>query len=141
MTTMFKLVKERTAWWPVTWLIPCEDLLDGKPQSEEVRVELQFRLLGDEEVRALEAYGNQLDKELLAKIEAKQTAPTQKQIVGQIMFKFVTGWRGVGDEKGVVLPFTLETLSDFANLPGSQVAIQNAFSACRAGEAELRSKN
>ena len=130
---MFKLVKERTAWWPVSWMIPCEDLIDGKAHAEEAKVEMQFRLLGDEAYAALSDDGKKIDADF------PDVSPSDR--AAMLVMTFTVGWRGVCDDKGVALPFERETLADFVNLPGAVEAIAQAFRACRAGEGALRTKN
>jgi hypothetical protein len=130
---MFKLVKERTAWWPVTWTVACEELIDGKPHVEEARVEMQFRLLGEESIRDLSAYGTKIDDDHKDVSANRRTA--------MVLMRCIVDWGEIANDKGVALPFTLDALTEFVDLPDAIDAIQKAFRACRAGEGTLRSKN
>lgn len=124
---MFKLVKERTAWWPVTWQVPTED----GGETEEARIELQFRLIGLDDLQPIM-------KEAEA-VDLREQAPSAR--LAEVLARIVADWRGVGDESGVQAPFTTDTFRHLLNMPGSFAAIMSAYRDCLAGVVKAREGN
>ena len=130
---MFKLVKERLAWWPVKWMVPAED--GGK--GREVKVELQFRVKSVDDLmgvlRAAESInteaGPEEDNPAISVAMAKAFAP------------MIADWRGVGDEDGASLAFSQDGLEMLFNMPGVFDAALRAYRSCVTGTPEARLKN
>ena len=124
---MFKLVRERTAWWPVAWQVATED----GGQTEKAEIELQFRLIGLDDLKPIMAEAEAVD--------LRQEAPSAR--LAEVLARIVTDWRGVGDESGVQAPFTPDTFRQLLNMPGSFAAIMSAYRDCLAGVVTAREGN
>jgi len=125
---MFKLVKERLVWWPVTVAIPADD-----GDVEEQSFSLKFR------VRDVD--GN---RELLASAPAmtasdageKPLSETYAEFVGQL----ATDWKDVEDEHAP-LAFNHSNLVDVMKVPGAFMAVLEAYRSCSLGEKATRAGN
>jgi hypothetical protein len=130
---MFKLVKERRAWWPVKWMVPAEDGGKGK----EVSIELQFRIKSVDELigvlRAAETLGNEPD--ILGDATSMSVA------MARAFSPMIADWRGVGDEDGQALAFSQDGLETLFNMPGVFDAALRAYKSCVTGTPETRLKN
>lgn len=115
---MFKLVAERTAWWPVIWKGVAED---GSIIENEI--ELRFHVLGEAEF-----------KDLL-----KQAEGSSDDVA--ILRRLVKDWRGIGDEDGKQLPFSEENLGRFLDIPNAKLGLATAYYRLMAAAPEEREKN
>jgi hypothetical protein len=130
---VFKLVKERTAWWPVIWSVPSEDGF----KVEEAKVELQFRVKQVDDIQALVTRAYALGEAVDAEEEAKKSS----DLMAEIFLPFVADWRGVADETGVAAAFGLEGLKLLFNMPGAFLATISAYRDCSDGVAAARLGN
>lgn len=128
---MFRIVPERTAWWPVTFPGVTED---GK--VVENRIELRFRILDEDEV--IEFF------EAIAKVNADAAADRAKAAAASllpVLRTVVLDWRGVGAANDEPLPFNDENFLKLLKVPNVSVAIGRAYGACRSAVPELREGN
>jgi hypothetical protein len=114
---MFKLVEERTAWWPMSWKGVAED---GAIIENEI--EMRFHVLGEKAF-----------KELLAQAEENDDIA--------VLRRLVKDWRGIGDEEGKPLPFSDENLLRFLDLPNTKMGLATAYYRLMAATPEEREKN
>lgn len=102
---MFKLAQSPTYWHPVE-LVQIEE--DGSVSN--VQVEVQFLRLTETQEEALLA-------------EAREKAQRDRAVAPRIM----RGWRKVGDERGVELPFTDANRDAFLDIAGNATAVVAAW--------------
>ena len=114
---MFKLVEERTAWWPMNWKGVAED---GTIIENEI--EMRFHVLGEAAFKAL------LD-------EAEENDDIA------VLRRLVKDWRGIGDEEGTPLPFSDDNLLRFLDLPNTKMGLATAYYRLMAATPEEREKN
>lgn len=120
---MFKLVAERTAWWPVTWKGVTED-----GEIVENRIEVKFRIVGRREFAEL----------FLAE---PQEGQSQEELDRRAAERVILDWRGIADENGKPLPFTPELRDQWLDLPMVAVATMEAYARLFAAVPEVREKN
>lgn len=127
----FKIVKNPKAWWPV--IVPGVTE-DGKAVRNEFK--MRFRLLdNDEHTDALTAVrpAGELDEQAAT------------QVTADFIMKLAEDWKGVEmngeDDSTISLPFNRENLLTLIRLPNVADSIYRAYTACRAGEPELRRGN
>lgn len=130
---MFKLVKERTAWWPVKWMVPSED--GGKGQ--QVSIELQFRIKSVDELVEVLKFAERMN----AGEDAAADETRLSEAMASAFSPMIADWRGVGDETGVASPFDPEGLKLLFNMPGVFDATLRAYRSCVTGTPEHRLKN
>lgn len=111
---MLKLVSERQVWWPVTLSLPAD-----QGEREEVLIELRFRILG---VDATTAF--------LASADNTASEGEVSRGMAEMVQRFVVDWRGVGDEKGKALPFSVDALAQLMDVPGAFMATLKAYREC-----------
>lgn len=125
---MFKLVKERQVWWPVTVAIPADD-----GNVDEQTFSLKFR------VRDVD--GN---RELLASAPAMASGDAEEKPLSETYADFVgqlaTDWKDVEDEHAP-LAFNHSNLVDVMNVPGAFMAVLEAYRSCSLGEKATRAGN
>lgn len=127
---MFKLVKERLVWWPVTVAIPADD-----GEVEEQSFSLKFR------VRDVD--GN---RELLASAPAMTASDAGEKPLSESYAEFVeqlaTDWKDVEAEKdGDKLAFNRSNLVQVMKVPGAFMAVLEAYRSCSLGEKATRAGN
>ncbi|WP_066279858.1 phage tail assembly chaperone [Blastomonas sp. CCH1-A6] len=127
---MFKLVKERLVWWPVTVAIPADD-----GDVEEQSFSLKFR------VRDVD--GN---RELLASAPAMTASDAGEKPLSETYAEFVeqlaTDWKDVEAEKdGDKLAFNRSNLVQVMKVPGAFMAVLEAYRSCSLGEKATRAGN
>ena len=127
---MFKLVKERLVWWPVTVAIPADD-----GEVEEQSFSLKFR------VRDVD--GN---RELLASAPAMTASDAGEKPLSETYAEFVeqlaTDWKDVEAEKdGDKLAFNRSNLVQVMKVPGAFMAVLEAYRSCSLGEKATRAGN
>lgn len=127
---MFKLVKERLVWWPVTVAIPADD-----GDVEEQSFSLKFR------VRDVD--GN---RELLASAPAMTASDAGEKPLSESYAEFVeqlaTDWKDVEAEKdGDKLAFNRSNLVQVMKVPGAFMAVLEAYRSCSLGEKATRAGN
>lgn len=127
---MFKLVKERLVWWPVTVAIPADD-----GDVEEQSFSLKFR------VRDVD--GN---RELLASAPAMTPSDGGEKPLSESYAEFVeqlaTDWKDVEAEKdGDKLAFNRSNLVQVMKVPGAFMAVLEAYRSCSLGEKATRAGN
>lgn len=127
---MFKIVKQRTAWWPVSFTLSSED----GGTVEAVKIELQFRLVGMDERASLSAFGTEVDAAV---------GRSASERVAAVMMRIIADWRGIAGDDGVALPFSETNLAALVDVipEFSERIVTPAFLACLRGEGELREKN
>lgn len=128
---MFKLVKERTAWWPVVWNVPTED----GGEVEEVKIELLFVIKDEDGVAELTSKANEIDKVF------PDLSPAERR--AKAMMPIVRAWRGVGEQGEVDVPlaFTEDHFAALLKLPATYETILAAYGNCANGKGTLRVKN
>lgn len=127
---MFKLVKERLVWWPVTVAIPADD-----GDVEEQSFSLKFR------VRDVD--GN---RELLATAPAMTASDAGEKPLSESYADFVmqlaTDWKDVAVEgEKELLPFCRTNLIEAMKVPGAFMAVLEAYRSCSLGEKATRAGN
>lgn len=128
---MFRLVPERTAWWPVIFAGVTEEgrVVDNK-------IELRFRILDEDQVLDFHA---QLEGLHAAAVEAKK--PVLAKDALPVLRTVVMDWRGVGGANGEGLPFSDDSFLTLLKVPNAAVAIGAAYQACRNAAPETRQGN
>lgn len=123
---MFKLVKDRTAWWPVTW--------DGVNEDGEIienRVEVKFLIIGRKEF-----------KKLFMDAGSDQDADQDDEAINrEVAQRIMKDWKGIGDENGEPLPFEPEWVEAWLDQSMVPVAVLNAYMRLMAAAPEVREKN
>lgn len=127
---MFKLVKERTAWWPVNWKGVSED-----GAVTDYSIELKFRIVGRNEFAELfgDALAGGVDEKIGDDVLAKDMALARRLVAED--------WRGVGDEKGAALPFSWQGFEQLMDAAGFAQAFGVAYMRLYQAEPEMREKN
>lgn len=144
----YRIVKQPTAWWPVTWEGVDED---GKPVTHSF--ELRFRLL---KIDALVGLLAQADHAATMESSADLDLP---QLYAEVIAQVATDWRSVTQENGDPAPFDvpadyvqLRNLDDkhalvapnlraMMNEPGMFLRSWAAFRDCINGEPAIRAGN
>lgn len=125
---MFKLVKERLVWWPVTVAVPADD-----GNVEEQNFSLRFR------VRDVD--GN---RDLLATAPAIGRNDAGEKPLSESYAEFVeqlaTDWKDVEDEHAP-LAFNHSNMVDVMKVPGAFMAVLEAYRSCSLGEKATRTGN
>lgn len=145
----YRIVKDRTAWWPVTWKGVAEDgsLVDN-------RIELRFRVMKVDEAAAM-----------IAAVQGAAEAEEQPgarlaALWASLVAQMATDWRGLEqengeplrwdvpagwyvdrDEAGAVKPLTAPNLELLLNEPGMFRHIFDAFRDCINARERLREGN
>lgn len=120
---MFKLVKDTTSWWPVTWNGVAED-----GSLIENRIEVQFVLVGRSEFKKMF---------LGEAAEGEDGDDRDRAVAARIM----RDWRGIGDEDGKPLPFTPEFRDQWLDIPTVPAAVLAAYARLLMAAPEVREKN
>lgn len=120
---MFKLVKDRTAWWPVKW-----DAVNEDGEIVENRVEVKFLIVGRKEFRDLF-------------MESDEAQGDDEAINREVAQRIIKDWKGIGDENGEPLPFEPEWVDAWLDQPMVPVAVLNAYTRLLAAAPEVREKN
>jgi hypothetical protein len=128
---MFKLVKDRRAWWPVEWKAAAEDggeLIDN-------RIELRFRVM---EVEALFDW-----RDRAAKLDGldRKSARTFATRAAEAVMEIADDWRGVAAENGETLPWSAENVARLMSMPNMLLIVIQAFNDCLAGREKVREGN
>ncbi len=129
--SMFVLVPQRLAWWPVTFSVPAEDDAGYVVQQA---IEMKFRFIDDAALTEL--------KKKAGTIDASSTlTPAQK--IAEIYMGIVADWRGVGESKDKPLPFTRDNFAMLLqSLPGFDWrSMLPAYAECLGGEGKVRAGN
>lgn len=127
---MFKLVSERTAWWPVTWSGVGED-----GAVIEHRIELKFRIVSRSAFRELFGFdGAAADDEAAGDDALAADMALARRIVAE-------DWRGVGDEAGAALPFSWDRLAQLMEVANFAPAFGLAYMRLFQAAPEVREKN
>ena len=127
---MFKVVKERLVWWPVTVAVPADD-----GNVEEQSFKMRFR------VRDVD--GN---RELLASTPAIGPDDADEKPLSESYAEFVeqlaTDWKDVEDEeRGGQLGFNRQHLIMVMKVPGAFMSVLEAYRSCSLGEKATRTGN
>lgn len=128
---MFKLVKERLVWWPVTVATPADD-----GNVDEQTFSLKFR------VRDVD--GN---RELLASAPTMAPSgtadkPQLSESYADFVLQLATDWKDVAEEGAKdQLPFSRANLIDAMKVPGAFMAVLEAYRSCSLGEKATRAGN
>ncbi len=127
---MFKVVKERLVWWPVTVSVPADD-----GNVEQQSFTLRFR------VRDVD--GN---RELLANAPAIGPGDAGEKPLSESYAEFVeqlaTDWKDVESEDGGgTLTFNRSNLIQVMKVPGAFMSVLEAYRSCSLGEKATRTGN
>lgn len=134
---MFKLVKERQAWWPVSWHVAADDS-GAAGEVDPVRIELKLRLLSQDDGARIADVGAAVD----AFVGDDPDVPlTSSQKMAKVLSEIVIDWRGVGDADGNIAPFNEANFAQLLCLGPVFDAILAAYGSCVRGEGALRTKN
>ena len=146
---MYKLVKERRAWWPVVFKGVTEE-----GRVVENKVEFRFTIHSEDDhaqllasAAGLRDRAEELVREEVGDIEVSQEELAEKKLTilsrlyAEFVERFATDWRGIGAENGDPLRFEPENLRLFMNVPGTFKATFEAYAKCRIGEKEARAGN
>ncbi len=125
---MFKIVEERKVWWPVEWLAPVDG---GKVAS--VKIEMQFVLVSTDDYQRIAQDAGTL--------EETDSSLSLSQRKADILMHLIADWKSVGDEDGKAIEFSNASLSRFFGMPGTFLAVLEAYGRCINGIAEHRRKN
>lgn len=125
---MYRIVKERRAWWPVVWDAAAED---GGGVVEN-RIELRFRVLKVDDAAPL--------LERAAQLEVRADL-LPSAAMAELVAELADDWRGVGGENGEALPWSTDNLQQLVNDPGVFDATMRAYRKCLAGQPEARAGN
>lgn len=117
----FKIVKDRRAWWPVTWKGVSED-----GAIVENKIELRFRLLKLTDAVALARKADAVR----AKEAANDAIEQLPQLYGELVAEIAVDWRGVSAENGEPLPWSAENVALLMNEPGLFIHVFDAFRDC-----------
>lgn len=129
--SMFVLVPQRTAWWPVAFTVPAED--DAGYVTQQT-IEMKFRFIDDGALTELTQKAGTIDA-------SSTLTPAQK--IAEVYMGIVADWRGVGESKDKPLPFTRDNFAMLLqSLPGfDRRALLPAYIECLGGEGKVRSGN
>jgi len=146
---MYKIVKERRAWWAVTFNGVTEE-----GRTVENKIELRFIIHGEDEHAKLIAYSGELAEraEALAReelngedisetVRQERTITVLSKLYAEFLQKIAVDWRGVGGENGEPLKFEDEHIRLLMNVPGVFKAAVDAYGKCRLGEKDVRAGN
>jgi hypothetical protein len=115
---MFKFARNREVLWPVTVNVPA----DGGP--EKVEIQIRYRLLTRSELSGLseriKAAAEGGEGEVLAALDG-------------LLAERITGWDGISDEAGEVLPFSADNLTAVLDVPYLREAIETGLYAASRG--------
>jgi len=130
---MFRIVSQRTAWWPITFPGVTED-----GTVVENRIELRFIILDEDEFPDFLA---DLLKDVAPSAPAAADAEPQSVLTARRLGRVVADWRGVAAENGEALAYSLENFQALLRVPNAGVAIGAAYVACRNAKPEIREGN
>ena len=146
---MFKIVKERRAWWPVKF-----NGVTGEGRVVENEIELRFNILSEDEHAQLQADAAKLaqraeemvreeagDEELVEDEAERRTLAVLSRLYAEFTRRIAVDWRKVGAENGDPLPFEDENIRLLMNVPGVFKATVAAYGRCRIGEKDTRAGN
>ncbi len=127
---MFKVVKERLVWWPVSVAVPADN-----GEVDDQSFSLRFR------VRDVD--GN---RDLLANAPAIGPADAGEKPLSESYAEFVeqlaTDWKDVESEDGGgTLTFNRSNLVQVMKVPGAFMAVLEAYRSCSLGEKATRTGN
>lgn len=127
---MFKLVKERLVWWPVTVAVPADD-----GNVEEQSFSLRFRVRDVDGNRDLLANAPAIGRNDAGE---KQLSETYADFVLQL----ATDWKDVAlEDAHELLPFCRPNLIEAMKVPGAFMSVLEAYRSCSLGEKATRTGN
>lgn len=139
----YKIVKERKAWWPVSW--------KGVGEEGEIitnKIELRFRLLKvDEAVKIALAVDGVRAAEETPTGDGSDPATVAAAIAAlpvryaELVMQIADDWRGVQAENGEPLPFGADNLALLMNEPGLFGHVFEAFRDCINAREEAKAGN
>lgn len=113
---MFKLAKQATYWWPVTFRQPSPSAAGS---FVDAAFEVEYRYLT-------------VDDHLALMKEVNEKKLTDRQVAPRIVQDF----RGIEDDAGQMVVFSPAELDKLTNVPGVDAAIVRAYFASRSEAAE-----
>jgi hypothetical protein len=128
---MFRIVTQRTAWWPIVFPGVTEE-----GAVIENRIELRFVILNEDEFPDFLAT-------LLsdAKPSAGENAQPQSVTTASRFGRVVMDWRGVAAENGEPLAYSIDNFQILLRVPNFAAALGRAYVACRNATPEIREGN
>ena len=155
--SIFVLVAQRTAWWPVTFSVPAED--DAGYVIEQ-KIEMKFAFISDQQLGELQQRARIIDiaaqilaepkraKELGEGIVIDDEAKSLARLspgdrVAEVYMKIVKDWRGVGSANDQPIPFNRDNFAMLLqSLPGfDRRSLLPAYIDCISGEGKVRAGN
>jgi hypothetical protein len=127
---MFKLVKQRRVWWPVTFPLPA----DGG-ETVEGSLELHFTVLDEEQFSLFSEKANKIQ------LGADGNVPATIDASTDLVLEVAADWRGVLLENGEPAPFNRDNLRELIKQPGVLMALLMGFRDCRTGQGRAREGN
>lgn len=136
---MFKVISETLVWWPVLFSGVAEDgaVVDNK-------IELRFRILDEDAIDDFARSTNLILRGTQDEASTNAVAedrPAPSILMQRGLSPIVRDWRLVAGANGEPLPFNETNFQSLLRVPNVFAAILSAYSACRAGRAEVRSGN
>lgn len=138
--SIFVLVPERTAWWPVHFTVPAED---DPGFVVEQKIEMKFRFIDEDALEAIKAEATALDEANMEARKSNQPAMSAGEAAAEVFMRIIADWRGVGSSPTQQLPFNKANLALLLkSMPGfARRWLLPAYASCLAGEGEIRSGN
>lgn len=128
----YKIVKERRAWWPVSWPGVTED---GAVVTN--RIELRFRVHKVEEAYQLAREFDSLQLD----VPEGDGGQALVSAYARLVERMADNWRGVEAENGDPLPFATENVALLMNEPGVFNAVFAAWTDCINAREEAKAGN
>jgi len=130
---MFRIVAQRTAWWPITFPGVTED-----GTVVENQIELRFIILDEDEFPDFLAT---LLSDVATSTPAAADAEPQSASTARRLGRVIADWRGVAAENGEALAFSLENFQALLRVPNVGAAVGRSYIACRNATPEIREGN
>lgn len=147
---MYRVVKERRAWWPVTF--------NGVTEAGRVvenKIDMRFFVHGEDEhaqltveaarlpARAAELVMEELAGEDVSEAELqRRTAKVLSRLYADFLPRMACDWREVCAENEEPLRFTeADDRQALMNVPGVFKAVTEAYGRCRLGKKDLKEGN
>ena len=136
---MFKVISETLVWWPV--------LFPGVAENGEVvenKIELRFRILDEDAIDDFARTTNLIlegNQEEAAESVKAEDRPVPSVLMQRGLSPIVRDWRLVAGANGEPLPFGDANFQSLLRVPNVFAAILSAYTACRAGRAQVRAGN
>jgi hypothetical protein len=133
---MFRIVKERLAWWPV--------MFPGVTEEGEVienKIELRFAILDEDEFPEFVDRLFKAPAHVVGDVETDVAPEPESARAARVLLDVVRDWRDVAGENGQPISFGPDSFRSLLKVPGVGGAIGRAYIACRNATPEVREGN